>query len=177
MPYMQNWNFGVEHQITQTLLLELNYQGAKGTHLSSFLSSNDAAPGPGDPNPRRPYPVAGALSELKMIGTSKYNGLTAKAEQRLSKGLTFIASYAFQKNIDLNSQFGGTSPQDNQNIRASMARRTLTRLTCSTQATASRFRRGPFRVLPNGSSPAGNHRHLDARNRPSIQPRSSHRQR
>jgi hypothetical protein len=120
MPYMQNWNFGIEQQLTQSLVVELNYQGAKGTHLSSFLSTNDPPPGPGDPNLRRPYPQAGALSELKMIGTSKYNGLTAKVEQRFSRGLTYIASYAFQKNIDLNSQFGGTSPQDNQNIRASM---------------------------------------------------------
>jgi hypothetical protein len=120
MPYMQNWNFGIEHQLTQSLVMELNYQGAKGTHLSSFLSTNDPPPGPGDPNLRRPWPQAGSLSELKMIGTSKYNGLTAKLEQRLSQGLTFIASYAFHKNIDLNSQFGGVSPQDNQNIRASM---------------------------------------------------------
>jgi hypothetical protein len=96
MPYMQNWNFGIEHQLTQSMVLELNYQGAKGTHLSSFLSSNDPAPGPGDPNLRRPFPIAGALSELKMIGTSKYNGLTAKAEQRLWRGLTYIASHAFQ---------------------------------------------------------------------------------
>lgn len=120
MPYMQNWNFGIEHQLTQSLLLELNYQGAKGTHLSSFLSDNDPPPGPGDPNLRRPYPVAGAVSDLKMIATSKYNGMTAKAEQRFWKGLTFIASYAFQKSTDLNSEFGGTSPQDNRNIRASM---------------------------------------------------------
>ena len=120
MPYMQNWNFGIEHQITQSMVVELNYQGAKGTHLSSFLSTNDPPPGPGDPNLRRPHPIAGALSELKMIGTSKYNGLTAKVEQRLWNGLSFLASYAFQKNIDLNSQFGGTSPQDNSNIRASM---------------------------------------------------------
>jgi hypothetical protein len=120
MPYMQNWNFGIEHQLTQSMLLEINYQGAKGTHLTSFLSTNDPPPGPGDPNLRRPYPEAGALSELKMIGTSKYHGLTAKAEQRLWKGLSYIASYAWQKSIDLNSQFGGTSPQDNQNIRASM---------------------------------------------------------
>jgi hypothetical protein len=120
MPYMQNWNFGIEHQLTQSMVLELNYQGAKGTHLSSFLSTNDPLPGPGDPNPRRLFPEAGALSELKMIGTSKYHGLTAKAEQRLWRGLTYVASYAFQKSLDLNSQFGGTSPQDNQNIRASM---------------------------------------------------------
>jgi len=55
-----------------------------------------------------------------MIATSKYNALTVKAEQRFWKGLTFLASYAFQKSTDLNSEFGGTSPQDNQNIRASM---------------------------------------------------------
>jgi hypothetical protein len=120
MPYMQNWNFGIEHQLTQALLLEMNYQGAKGTHLSSFLSTNDPPPGPGPADPRRAFPQAGAISELKMIGTSKYNALTMKAEQRLWNGLTYIASYAFQKSIDLNSQFGGTSPQDNQNIRASL---------------------------------------------------------
>ncbi|MBI1791096.1 MAG: TonB-dependent receptor [Acidobacteria bacterium] len=120
-PYMQNWNLGIEHQLTQSLLLEINYQGAKGTHLSSFLSTNDPAPGPGDPNPRRPFPIAGALSELKMIATSRYNGLTAKAEQRFWKGLMYVASYAYQKSIDLNSEFGGTSPQDNSNIRASLA--------------------------------------------------------
>ena len=120
MPYMQNWNLGVEQQLTQSLLLELNYQGAKGTHLSSFLSNNDPPPGPGDANLRRPHPIAGALSELKMIGTSRYHGLTAKAEQRFSRGLSYIASYAYSKSIDLNSQFGGTSPMDNRNIRASM---------------------------------------------------------
>jgi hypothetical protein len=120
MPYMQNWNIGIEHQLTQSLLLEINYQGAKGTHLSSFLSDNDPPPGPGDPNLRRPYPIAGAVSDLKMIATSRYNALTLKGEQRFWKGLAFVASYAFQKSIDLNSEFGGTSPQDNQNIRASM---------------------------------------------------------
>jgi len=120
-PYMQNWNFGVEHQLTQSLLLEVNYQGAKGTNLSSFLSTNDPPPGPGDPNPRRKYPQAGALSELKTIGSSKYHALTAKAEQRLWKGLTYIASYAYQKSIDLSSEFGGTSPQNNQNIKADLA--------------------------------------------------------
>ncbi len=120
-PYMQNWNFGIEHQLTQSLLLEVNYQGAKGTNLSSFLSTNDPTPGPGDPNPRRPFPIAGAFSELKTIGTSRYHGLTAKAEQRLWKGLTYIASYAYQKSIDLSSEFGGTSPQNNQNIKADLA--------------------------------------------------------
>jgi hypothetical protein len=120
-PYMQNWNFGVEHQLTQSLLMEVNYQGAKGTNLSSFLSTNDPLPGPGAINPRRLYPIAGAISELKTTANSRYHGLTAKAEQRFSRGVTFVASYAYQKNIDQNSSFGGTSPQNNLDLRSEMA--------------------------------------------------------
>jgi hypothetical protein len=119
-PYMQNWNFGIEHQLAQDLLLELNYQGAKGTHLSSFLSTNDAPPGPGDPNLRRPFPAGGSLSELKTIATSKYHGLTAKVEKRFDGGFSMLGSYAWQKSIDLNSQFGGTSPQNNADIKANL---------------------------------------------------------
>src|SRR5712692_264957 len=119
-PYMQNWNFGIEQQLTKDLLVELNYQGSKGTHLSSFLSTNDALPGPGDPDPRRPFPIAGSISELKHIATSKYNGLTAKVEKRFSGGFALLASYAWSHAIDLNSEFGGGSPQNNANIKADL---------------------------------------------------------
>ncbi|MGH9632529.1 MAG: hypothetical protein ACRD7E_29845, partial [Bryobacteraceae bacterium] len=115
-PYMQNWNFGIEHQLAEDLVVELNYQGAKGTHLPSFISTNDPPPGPGDPDPRRPFPTAGSFSELKNFATSKYHGLTAKVEKRFSRGFSLLGSYAWQKSIDLNSQFGGSSPQDIRNI-------------------------------------------------------------
>ncbi len=119
-PYMQNWNVGIEQQLSNSLLLELNYQGSKGTHLSSFLSTNDPPPGPGDPDPRRPFPIAGGISELKHIATSKYNGLTAKLEKRFSRGLSFLGSYAWAHSIDLNSEFGGSSPQNNACIRCDL---------------------------------------------------------
>lgn len=120
-PYMQNWNFGVEHQFARDLLLEINYQGSKGTHLSSFLNGNNAAPGPGNPELRRPFPQAnGAYSELKNIATSKYNALTVKAEKRLSRGFSLLASYAWGHAIDLNSEFGGQSPQDSRCIRCDL---------------------------------------------------------
>ena len=119
-PYMQNWNLGIEQQLSNSLLLELNYQGSKGTHLSSFLSTNDPPPGPGDPDPRRPFPIAGGISELKHIATSKYNALTAKLEKRFSHGLSFLGSYAWAHSIDLNSEFGGSSPQNNACIRCDL---------------------------------------------------------
>ena len=120
-PSVQKWNFGVEHQLTKDVMVELNYQGAHGVHLSSFLSTNDPPPGPGDPDPRRPYPYAGALSELKHIATSKYHALTAKVEKRFAGGFSVLGSYAWGKSIDLNSQFGGSSPQNNRCIRCDLA--------------------------------------------------------
>jgi hypothetical protein len=119
-PYMQNWNFGVEHQFAQDVLLEMNYQGSKGTHLSSFLNSNDAPPGPGDPDPRREWPYAGAFSELKNIATSRYEALTVKAEKRFSKSFSVLASYAWSHSIDLNSEFGGSSPQNDACIKCDL---------------------------------------------------------
>jgi Carboxypeptidase regulatory-like domain len=119
-PYMQNWNFGIEQQLAQDVLVEINYQGSKGTHLGSFLSSNDPPPGPGDPDPRRPFVIAGALSELKHIATSRYDGLTMKVQKRYSNGLSLLASYAYSHSIDLNSEFGGTSPQNNSCIRCDL---------------------------------------------------------
>ena len=119
-PYMQNWNFGIERQIAQDTLIELNYQGSKGTHLGSFLSTNDPLPGPGDPDPRRPFPIAGAISELKHIATSRYEALTVKVEKRFSKGFSLLGSYAYGHSIDLNSEFGGTSPQNNACVRCDL---------------------------------------------------------
>ncbi len=120
-PSMQKWNFGIEHQLRSDLLIELNYQGSHGVHLGSFLSTNDPPPGPGDPNLRRPFPQNnGAFSELKHIATSKYHALTAKVEKRFTGGFSILGSYAYGKSIDLNSQFGGTSPQNNQCIRCDL---------------------------------------------------------
>jgi hypothetical protein len=120
-PYMQNWNFGVEQQFAQDILVEVNYLGAKGTHLGSFLSTNDPLPGPGDPNLRRPYPQNnGAFSELKHVATSRYNALTLKVQKRFGNGLSILASYAWSHSIDLNSEFGGTSPQNNSCIKCDL---------------------------------------------------------
>ncbi len=117
---MQNWNFGIERQFAQDLLVEVNYLGSKGTHLGSFLSTNDPPPGPGDPDPRRPFPEAGAFSELKHIATSRYSALTVKVQKRFSQGLSLLGSYAWSHSIDLNSEFGGSSPQNNACIKCDL---------------------------------------------------------
>jgi hypothetical protein len=88
--------------------------------LSSFLNSNDAPPGPGSPDPRREWPTAGAFSELKDIATSRYQALTVKVQKRFSKGFSFLGSYAWSHSIDLNSEFGGSSPQNDACIKCDL---------------------------------------------------------
>lgn len=114
--YTQQWNLHVQRRLTDDLLLEVGYVGNKGTHLTSFLNANTALPGPGNPTPRRPFPILGAVSLMDNSSTSIYHGLQAKLEKRFSKGLTFRTNYAFGKVIDIGgSGFSRSSSAQNPN--------------------------------------------------------------
>ena len=125
MPYTQQWNFGIQRQLAEDLLWEVNYVGNKGTNLMSFIDGNNALPGPvasGDViQQRRPFPQhTGAFSENQSDAVSSYHGLTTKLEKRFSKGLTYRLNYSWSKSMDLNSQWGGTSAQNALDKRASI---------------------------------------------------------
>ena len=59
-PYSQNWNVGMQRQLTSSLTLEVNYVGVKGTRLFRVVDGNPPQPGlvsqlvafcvPGNPN-------------------------------------------------------------------------------------------------------------------------------
>ena len=59
-PYSQNWNVGIQRQLTNSLTLEVNYVGVKGTRLFRVVDGNPPQPGlvsqlvafcvPGNPN-------------------------------------------------------------------------------------------------------------------------------
>jgi outer membrane receptor protein involved in Fe transport len=125
----QQWNFTVQRRLTEDLILEVGYIGNKGTHLTMFINENTAPPGPGDPDPRRPWPVEGATSEMDNVATSTYEGLQAKLEKRFARGLTFRVNYAFSKTMDVGgSGFGSsTSPQNPNDFKADAALSSLDR--------------------------------------------------
>lgn len=118
--YTQQWNVSVQRKLTNDLLAEVGYIGNKGTHLTMFINQNTALPGPGDVNPRRPYPVLGPTSEMANWASSHYEGLQMKLEKRFSQGLTFAANYAYGKVLDVGgSGFASSaSPQDPNDMRA-----------------------------------------------------------
>jgi hypothetical protein len=43
-PYSQNWNFGIERQLTDSLKLEVNYVGVRGLRLFRYMDGNPPQP-------------------------------------------------------------------------------------------------------------------------------------
>ncbi len=123
--YTQHWNLGVQRQLAQDLLLEVDYVGTKGTKMATFLNTNTAQPGPGaigSPEHPRPFPAADTLSEGLDLATSIYHSAQVKLEKRFNNGLQFLGSYTWSHYIDVAAGGpGGTNVQSEYNIRADRA--------------------------------------------------------
>ncbi len=124
IPYIQQFNFGIQRQLSSSMVVELSYVGSTGTHLSVPLNINQASLNTPLPNTsatlnqRRPFYSLGLLNTVTQnayAASSSYNALLARVEKRLTYGLSFLASYTFQKSLD-NS--GGTLPQNSFNLSA-----------------------------------------------------------
>lgn len=40
-PYVEQWNFNIQHQLTSNSVVQIGYQGSKGTHLRAGLNPNE----------------------------------------------------------------------------------------------------------------------------------------
>lgn len=103
VPYVNEWNFSIEHNFAKNFLLELAYTGSEGHKLSKRWNQN-AATSFSSTIPlvnRLPYPLIqpGILTSSNM-GNSNFNGLSVRLEKRYSAGLSFLSSFQWSKNID-----------------------------------------------------------------------------
>ena len=104
-PYMQQWLFNVQRQLTEHVVLEVGYQGNEGHKLEIFRNMNEPVlrSGPSDASSlqqRRPWPIYGTFQSVNGVVNSNYNALTGKLNQRLGKGLTSLVSFTWSKAID-----------------------------------------------------------------------------
>ncbi len=110
-PYVQQWSFGIESQLSTDWAIEMDYIGAKGTHLGNLhLFANQPEPGPGDQQPRRPYPDFNIMLFTTPDANSSYNSLQTKVTKRFSNGISLLAAWTYGKSIDDNEGdegFGG----------------------------------------------------------------------
>lgn len=125
-PMVLNWNFGVQHAITNSLTLDVSYVGNRGQHLFDFTDTNEPLPGASGAAAelkRRPYTANGQFpwfSEMRLMGSignlSNYNALQVTARERASHGLTFLAAYTYSHALDENSSdLMMLRPQDSRN--------------------------------------------------------------
>jgi hypothetical protein len=115
------YNFGVQQQLTNSLVLSLDYVGSGARHLFIQPQINTARiPGPGSfasRGQRFSQYAGGSISNSTNIGTSNYNSMQVKLEKSLSFGLSFLGSYTFSKSLDIQSEGQSGSIQSEYNLR------------------------------------------------------------
>jgi hypothetical protein len=106
---IQQWNFSIEHQFTNSLSLTTAYVGQDGTHLVDPRDYNQPLPGTGAPSSwlpldeRRPLysqnPALTDISGTDSSATMNYNSLQVSLRKRYSAGLELLAAYTLSKSL------------------------------------------------------------------------------
>ena len=125
--YAEQFNLTVQHELLPSLLLKASYVGNLGRHLDTSYNLNQAVPGAGAVNNRRPFfavrPTLADVTWAVSDGLAAYHAFQFSAEKRLTHGLSALLSYTWGHSIDTVGQnFGGGAdgplPQDPRNRRA-----------------------------------------------------------
>jgi hypothetical protein len=142
--YVAQWNAAVEKSLGKETTVEIGYQAARGFHLQRSHLINNAQPGPGLVQPRRPYQSAtflpgttfpptvsvssptfriSALNWLENTAQSWYDSGYINLRRRYSSGLSVLMNYTFAKNLsdapDFRSpMFEAAIPQNNIDLRS-----------------------------------------------------------
>jgi hypothetical protein len=142
--YIHQWSASVQKSLGRDTTLEIGYHGEHGIHLQRSHLINNALPGPGAIQPRRPYQFAtflpgtvfppGTVSVGSSVPLSTVNVLENTAQswyeagyvnlrRRYSNGLSLLANYTYAKNLsdapDFRSpMFEAAIPQNNNNLAA-----------------------------------------------------------
>jgi hypothetical protein len=126
MPRLDHWSLSVQRQLGATRVLELAYVGSRGRHLIAARDINQADASPSPLN-LRPNPLFGDITFIESRGTSEYNALQVKLQQRFDRGISLLGAYTLGKSTDDASGFFASAgdpnfPQDSNNPDAEYGR-------------------------------------------------------
>ena len=162
--YINQWSFGVQRELARNLVIDVSYLGSQGHKLPTSWNLNQALPGAGTVNSRRPYAGWGGIASgfASSIGNSSFNSMTVRIERRFASGLSFLSSYSYSKIIDQTSGVATSSTaspvlaQDARNLRAERS--------VADYDTPHRWVLSSVYALPFGKGQrfAANHRVIDA---------------
>ena len=99
-PVVYHWSFSLQQQVGR-YLVDTNYVGTKGSHLSVQYNINQAYAGGTSTASRRPFQGFGDMTFTDSLGNSEYNSLQMRVQRRYSNGISLLAAYTWSKSIDL----------------------------------------------------------------------------
>jgi TonB-dependent receptor-like protein len=104
-PYLQQWNFSLQYEVKRTWLLQVAYQGAKGTKLGIRTNLNQvpfefALNGQNTQAFRQLNKINGTGGFSAALANNKYEAVNFRVEKRFGGGLNFLANYTISKNLE-----------------------------------------------------------------------------
>jgi hypothetical protein len=109
---VHQWNLSVDREFFSSTRLIASYVGSVSSQLRGVNNINAAIQG------SRPFPTFGEILETSNFVKGSYHALQVSADQRLTHGMAFIASYTWGHAIDNATDLGDTaSPITPQNPR------------------------------------------------------------
>ncbi len=111
-PYTMNYNLSFQRQVTANLAATISYVGNASRHLGTYADPNAVRalfPAGTSTQQYQPFPDLGGIGTIRYGGVSTYNSLQAKAEKRVSHGLSFLATYTWARAMDDTGSAGGLS--------------------------------------------------------------------
>ncbi len=99
-PMVQQWSLGVQRQIGNNWLAEVNYVGTRSTHLDVLSDFNQPNIVGNVSTGVTPYTNFGYVEYTNSIGVGKYNGLEATLSRRFTNGLSMRLAYTYSRSLD-----------------------------------------------------------------------------
>jgi outer membrane receptor protein involved in Fe transport len=99
MPYVQQFNGGIQHSLPGDVLLSVNYVGTSGKKLILNPDINQPRPGATAVATRRAFPDYNSIRWVEAGGSSIYHSLQVSAERRIARSLSFVAAYTWAHSI------------------------------------------------------------------------------
>ena len=142
--YIQQWSVSLEKQLGAQTTVEVGYLGAGGFHLQRAHLINNALPGAGAIQPRRPFPKisfvnnstfpsnvsvasttfpVSTINLLENTAQSWYDAGYVNVRRRYARGLSFLANYTLAKSLDnapdfRSPMFEPAIPQNDNDLKA-----------------------------------------------------------
>ena len=108
LPYVQAWNIDVQKAFPWGILLNVGYNGSKGTHL-------DITSAPRPEEQTSPFGSQVLFNYEQAAAFSNFNAGTVRLRKRLQNGISLGVNYQYSHSIDNAGSIGGTSTVVAQN--------------------------------------------------------------